>query len=253
MVYFFCMLFISLTLIASSYPLLEELSASGGVPTITYLGRVDDISDYRGIGKEGYWFPGFSCPVYEYEQPTNFSEANGLEGSWAGPLKHIQRTDLKDYVNRTFSQDGPCSVICGNDMTHQFNVITLPKGQTGGSGIIVDPAAADNSNNSINRIALGYGTPSSFVLSIMVDNCNGQHSSINRIAARGETQEGEPIEPDTTPSLDDKAFNGTPDLYKWLFQGFKSGDYIKVKLNGQAGSVKQGGGASFGGLLFDLP
>ena len=123
-------------------------------------------------------------------------------------------------------------------------------GNTGGSGIIVDPAADENSNNSVNRIVLNDGTPSSFVLSIMVDNCNMQHSPVNRIDARGESQ-GDPVEPDDQAAPGAEAFNGVPDLYRYRFDGFVDDDYIKIKFNGQAGSVQDGGGASFGGLLFD--
>ena len=97
------------------------------------------------------------------------------------------------------------------------------------------------------------GTPLSFIVSVFVDNCNSQHSSLNRIAARGETALGEPVEPDVSPEPGAASFNGVPDLYRFRFDGFGEGDHIKVRLNGQAGRVKDGGGASFGGLLFDLP
>ena len=85
----------------------------------------------------------------------------------------------------------------------------------------------------------------------MVDNCNQQHSSINKICARGE-HEGETVEPDVSPNPGAAAFNGVPDLYRFLYSGFVEGDYIKIKLNGQAGKVKEAGGASFSAILFDL-
>mmetsp|Transcript_47675 Transcript_47675/g.94368 ORF Transcript_47675/g.94368 Transcript_47675/m.94368 type:complete len:239 (+) Transcript_47675:27-743(+) len=215
--------------------------------TITFLGVESDVVDYSGLGKEGFWFPGFACSSYEFEKPTNFSEYNGLP-HWAGPLKHIERWELKEYVNRSFSMDGPCSTICGDS---SFNLITLPDGTEGSSGIIVDPAADENSNNSVNRIALNTDTPSSFILSIMVDNCNKQHSAINRISARGEHL-GESIEPDASPEPGCSAFNGIADIYRFRYDGFQGGDYIKIKFNGQAGTVAEGGGASFGGLLLDV-
>jgi hypothetical protein len=215
--------------------------------SITFLGVQHDIVDFSALGSEGYWFPGFACETYAYEQPTNFSENNGLM-EWAGPLKHIQRSELKEYANRSFSMDGPCSAMCGDP---SYNIITTPDGTVGASGIIVDPAADENSNNSVNRIMLNAGTPISFVLSIMVDNCNKLHSSINSIIARGE-HVGEPVEPDVSPEPGAAAFNGIADLYRYRYDDFVEGDYIKIKFNGQAGTVKQGGGASFGGILFDL-
>jgi len=217
--------------------------------SITFLGVENDIEDFsRGFGKEGFWFPGFACPSYEFEMPTNYSEYNGLK-SWAGPLKHISRWELKKYVNRSFSMDGPCSTICGES---SFSSFTLPDGMTGGSGIIVDPAADENSNNSVNRIMLNSGTPGSFILSIVVDNCNMEHSAVNRVSARGEHL-GEAVEPDTSPEPGLSAFNGVADLYRFQYDGFVEGDYIKIKFNGQEGSVKNGGGASFGGFMFDPP
>lgn len=222
------------------------------VPTwsasIQFLGVESDVVDFSALGKEGYWFPGISCPSYSYESPTNYNEYDGLK-TWAGPLKHIQRWELKEYVNRSFSMDGPCSTVCGDS---SFNTITLPGGASATSGIIVDPAAAENSNNSVNRIVLNKGTPMSFMLGIIVDNCNQIHSAVNSLKARGEHL-GEPVEPNITPQPGSNAFNGIADIYRFQYDGFVEGDYIKIKFNGQAGSVSEGGGSSFGGILFDLP
>jgi len=125
--------------------------------SITFLGVDKDVVDFQaaGRGQEGFWVPGFDCSAYAFEQPTNFSENDRLQ-PWAGPLKHIERSDLRDYVNRTFSMDGPCSTICGDP---SYSVVTLPDGTTGASGIIVDPAADENSNNSVNRVILNEGSP----------------------------------------------------------------------------------------------
>ena len=131
-------------------------------------GVTKDVNDFSSgrYGKHGYWFPGFACSDYYFEQPTNFSERSHLS-SWLGPLKHIERWQLTEYANRTFSMDGPCSVICGDS---DYAVIILPDGSAGGSGIVVDPAADENSNNSVNKIQLDDGVPSEFILSIIVDN-----------------------------------------------------------------------------------
>jgi hypothetical protein len=237
------MLRASVIVALSSYVTLSCFAAS-----ITYLGVDKDILDFSGLGKEGFWFPGFACSSYEFEKATNFNEYDGLN-TWAGPLKHISRWELLKYVNRSFSMDGPCGTICGDS---SFNNITLPDGTSGLSGIIIDPAADENSNNSVNRIALAASTPNSFVISVMVDNCNQQHSSVNRIAARGE-HDGVAVEPDVSPEPGTSAFNGIADLYRFRFDGFVDGDHIKIKFNGQEGRVQEGGGASFGGVMFDLP
>jgi hypothetical protein len=221
-------------------------TASSWAASITYLGVQNDIVDFSALGNRGYWFPGFACPTYSFEFPTNYSEYDRLE-PWTGPLKHISRWQLKEYVNRSFSQDGPCSTICGDA---SYNTVTLPDGTFGVSGIIVDPAADENSNNSVNRIMLNNGTPSSFVLSIVIDNCNNAHSAINTIKARGE-HVGVAVEPDSSPQPGAAGFNGIADVYRFQYDGFVDGDYIKIKFNGQAGKVQDGGGASFGGILFD--
>jgi hypothetical protein len=45
----------------------------------------------------------------------------------------------------------------------------------------------------------------------------------------------------------DLVLNGVADVYTFRFDGFTSGDYIKLRLRGDA----SGNGASFGGVLFD--
>ena len=93
--------------------------------------------------------------------------------------------------------DGPCSVTCGDI---NYSSITLPSGKKGKSGILYDPKAAENSNNSVNRIMLNVGVPVSFVVSIVVDNCDGEYSSVNKIDARGE-HDHISIEPDRVPGI----------------------------------------------------
>jgi hypothetical protein len=123
----------------------QSQPTTGLQQSITFLGVVSDTTDLSVFGSEGYWMPGWNCVEYSFEQPTNYSEANALP-VWAGPLKHIIRSALTEHVNRSFSMDGPCSVIRGDDM---YNLIVLPGGGSsvggsGRSGIIVDPAADEN-------------------------------------------------------------------------------------------------------------
>ena len=148
--------------------------------------------------------------------------------------------------------DGPCSVICGDS---SYADVVLPSGEKGSSGIVYDPAAAENSNNSVNRIMLNAGVPLSFVLSIIVDNCDQKYSSVNKIDARGE-HEGKSIEPNSVPGQPlfptianfstqysplnlsfptepgEDAFNGVPDLYQFRYDAFVADDYIKIRFNG---------------------
>lgn len=216
-------------------------------PSIVFVGVVEDITNFSNYGKEGFWFPGFDCPSYSFEKHTDYYEMNSLN-TWMGPLKHIKRWEIKEYINRSFSMDGPCSTICGDI---DFNSFQLPNNKIGISGVIVDPAAAENSNNSVNRIQLNENTPNSFILSIIVDNSAMKYSAIHSIIARGEHQ-GEAIEPLVVPMLNESKFNGIADIYQYQFLNFNEGDHIKIKFNGKGGSVQDGGGASFGGLLFDL-
>ena len=242
------MLLLYIILIYLFLPFLSSSYVSKDV-SITFLSVQYDILNLTGYGTGGYWLPGFACEKEQFKQSTDYHEYNKLQ-SWTGPLKHIERWQIREYRNRTFSMDGPCSVTCG---MNSYNTITLPDGTTGVSGIILDPAAADNSNNSVNRISLNAGTPESFILSIMVDNdSNRQHLPINSIIARGE-HDNESIEPNYIPPIYADNFNGMADLYQFRYDGFKDGDYIKIKFNGMKGSVDEGGGASFSGLLFDVP
>jgi hypothetical protein len=128
----------------------------------------------------------------------------------------------------------------------------LPDGRFGGSGAIVDPKAAGNDNNSINRIALNTGVPASFFFHLVVDNTDLLHDSINKIMAKGGHGSGD-IDPLTFPRPGVDGFNGIPDVYTFRYDGFQGGDVIKVQFNGEPGSAKHGGagGASFCGFMFD--
>uniref|UniRef100_A0A7S4KMM7 Transmembrane 9 superfamily member n=1 Tax=Paramoeba aestuarina TaxID=180227 RepID=A0A7S4KMM7_9EUKA len=209
-------------------------------PSITFLGVKQDLTTFSSFGQKGFWVPGFNCQMYEYEKETNYSEVDKLE-PWTGPLVHILRYQILEYPNHTFSMDGPCSVICGDD---SFADVVLPDGEKGKSGILYDPAADENSNNSVNRVMLNDGVPESFILSIVVDNSNQMYDSVNKIDARGE-HDKKSIEPDVVPEPGEGAFNGIPDLYQFRYDNFSPNDYIKIRFNG--GET----GASFGGMLFD--
>ncbi len=219
--------------------------------SITYVGKTTDRTDFHAppkLGTLGSWFPQFNSPKAVSDRPTNEGERNGLP-SWAGPLVHLNSVFDLSFPSRTFSQDGPCRSVGG---FATFNLFTLPNGEVGRSGIIFDPHAAGNTSNSVNRIKLGNGTPSSFYLRIVVDNTGGRHNAISRIRARGNHAGGD-LEPNTFPAPGAGGFNGIADVYTFRYDGFTAGDFIKIQFNGMPGDAKNGGagGGSFAGLMFD--
>lgn len=225
--------------------------STANAATITYIGKTTDRTNFQAspkMGTLGYWFPQFNSPSARSDKPTNEHERNGLP-SWAGPLVHINSIFDPNFANRTFSYDGPCRSKGGFST---FNMFTLPSGETGRSGIILDPHAADNTSNSVNRINLKSGTPSSFYLRIVVDNTGGKHNAINRIRARG-NHNGVDVEANTYPVPGSAGFNSVADVYTFRFDGFDGGDFIKIQFNGMPGGVNNGGsgGASFAGIMFD--
>lgn len=219
--------------------------------TITYVGKTTDRTDFQAppkMGVLGYWFPQFNAPAAVADRPTNEGERNRLP-SWAGPLVHLDSVFDMNFPKRTFSQDGPCRSAGGFP---EFNLFTLPDGEPGRSGIILDPHAAGNTSNTVNRIMLGAGTPASFYLRLVVDNTGGKHNAISRIRARG--QHGKTaVEPDTFPAPGAAGFNGIADVYTFRYDGFVAGDFIKIQMVGTPGPAKDGGagGGSIAGILFD--
>ena len=220
--------------------------------SITYVGKTTDRTDFQAppkMGTLGFWFPQFNAPSAVSHRPTSENERNGLP-SWAGPLVHLNSVVDPNFLSRTFSQDGPCRSKGG---VATFNLFTLPSGEIGRSGIILDPHAAGNTSNSVNRIKLGEGTPASFLLRIVVDNTDGKHHAITRLRARGH-HAGVDLEPNTFPVPGAAGFNGIADVYTFRYDGFTAGDFIKIQFNGMPGDTKSDGpgGASFAGIMFDL-
>ncbi len=219
---------------------------------ITYVGvDLDQTNFQTGLdyGNAGCWFPQFNASSARSKKPTDQNERNALP-AWAGPMVHMLPHEVWKFPNRTFSQDGPTATKGGIAAWNEF---TLPNGETGRSGIILDCFAASSTNNTVNRIVLGPATPSRFLLRIVVDNTAGEHNAINRIRARG-NHDGVDINPPSFPAPGQEGFNGIADVYTFRFQGFDDGDFIKIQFNGMPGKCDDGGsgGASFAGLLFDL-
>ncbi len=212
--------------------------------TITYVGVTRDQTDFRkmGIGKAGYWFPQFAAEQPVALRPTGENVRDALP-TWAGPLNHATKIWDPAFWTRTFSQDGPGRSKGGQP---EWNDFVLPDGERGRSGAIVDPHAYKNTNNSVNRIQLGEGTPPVFLLHVVTDNTNMEHNPTNRLRARGKVN-GIDLEPVSEPPAEELVFNGTADIYTFRYEGFQSGDFIKIQLNGDS---KQG--PSIGGILFDI-
>ncbi len=218
--------------------------------SITFVGVTYDQTDFADLnyGTRGFWFPQFDASSPRSDRPTDDNQVNRLP-SWAGPMTHMKIWEWWKFPQRTFSQDGPSESKGG---WPTWNTFTLPNGRTGLSGIILDPHAAGNVNQTVNRIKLGPGTPSSFLLRIVVDNTDFKHNAINRIRARGD-HNGSNVNPNTFPVPGPSNFNSVADIYTFRYDGFDSGDFIKIQFNGTPGSSNNGGagGASFAGLMFD--
>jgi hypothetical protein len=196
------------------------------------------------IGTAGYWFPQFDAASPVAGRPTGENARDELP-SWAGPLNHATSIADPTYSTRTFSQDGPARSKGGQPA---WDMLKLPNHQIGLSGAIVDPHTRGNSNNTINRIQLNAGVPSTFYFHVLSDNTNLQHDPTNRLRARGNAA-GVDIEANTYPQTAQLHFNGITDVYTFRYDGFAAGDFIKLQLNGSPAPAE---GASFGGFLFDV-
>jgi hypothetical protein len=212
--------------------------------TITYVGVIYDQTDLDrlNVGNSGYWFPQFNAANPVAGRPTGENPRDALP-LWAGPLNHATSILDPNYATRTFSQDGPARSKGGHP---NWNTLTLPNGESGLSGAIVDPHTSGNSNNTINRIQLNAGVPATFYFHVVTDNTSGEHNPTNRLRARGNAL-GVDIEANTYPQTANLIFNGIADVYTFRYDGFAAGDFIKLQLNGSALDE----GASFGGFLFD--
>jgi hypothetical protein len=213
------------------------------------VGTTVNSTDYSpsglNLGTAGYWFAQFNAPTPVTNALLDDNDAIAFP-SWVLPDFNKANTGTPGYTFCTGGA-GDCFTEGGNPA---WNTLTLPNGTTGLSGSVVDPSTANNSNNTIRSLLLGPGTPSDFLLHVVVDNTNGQHNPDSRLRARG--QGFGPVPPafdisainDPPPST----YNGTADVYTFRYTGFSSGDIIKLQLN--SGNVANQAG--FAGLMFDV-
>jgi PEP-CTERM motif len=211
--------------------------------TITYVGEAVDKTDYSStglnIGTAGYWFAQFAA-----SSPVTGAAVNNNDRNAAPAWTQFDFTTGSPTL--TFSATGPVTSAGGNS---NWNTLTLPSGETGLSGSIVDANTAGNSNNTVSEILLQGSVPASFLLGIVVDNTNHEHDPINRIRARGQTAGNANIEANTFPQPGSGGFDGIADVYTFRYDGFVAGDFIKIQLNGAASPST---GAGFAGLTFDV-
>jgi hypothetical protein len=213
--------------------------------SITFIGVIRDQTDFKklNIGKAGYWFPQFDAKRPVSGRPTGENARDALP-EWVTKLNHVTSFLDPAYKTRTFSQDGPARSMGG---VSTWNKLTLPNGEEGLSGAIVDPFARKNTNNTINRIQLRGAVPKSFFFHVITDNTNKEHDPTFRLRVRGNAR-GVDFEAKSSPRTSDLTFNGTADVYLFRCDGFLSGDFLKLRLSGDSPG---GGGPSLGGLMFD--
>lgn len=217
--------------------------------TITYVGVKRDQTNFSpsglNIGRSGYWFPQFNSVRAVERRPTDENAVDALP-VWAGPLNHTTSVFSPAFWTRSFSQDK--GGVRSKGGQPGWSIFTLPDGQKGLSGSLVDPNTVNNRNNTVNRITLAEDgeLPRSFLLHVIVDNTNGQHNPARLLRVRG-ARRGQPdvsCEPDAT----DFVFNGVADVYTFRFDDWEKGDFIKIAINGGPSAVA---GAGIAGVLFD--
>jgi hypothetical protein len=245
---------------------LTEARLAKAAATVTLVGVTSDQTNFQalGFGHAGYYFPQFGTNSPATLRPT-WENMKFNPPSWAGfQFINVDSSGVPT-ADRTFSLDAaqaPYNILFGDytdpwDTNAPFgnplvagvyskggqsnwNTFTLPDGTTGLSGAAVDEWATDNSNNSVNRIQFGTGTPSSFLLRLVVDNTNLEHDPAGTLRARSESGG----QADASPLT----FNGIADVYTFRYDGCVAGDFIKIRLNsGVAGEAP-----SIGGIMFDL-
>ena len=242
------------------------LQGDKGARSITFVDVLRDRTDLArlGLGTAGSWFAQFAAQSPTAGAPTGDNARDALPG-WVAAFNHttspadpgctdpgaLVRGCTPTYYFRTFSQDGPARSAGGQP---GWSRLRLPSGECGASGAIVDPHTYDdgpNVNNTINRIQLRSGAPSSFYVSVVTDNTGGQHDP-GRLELRGNvglldvpSEVADSQVEATFVTRPDMTGNGIPDVYVFHVDGFTDGDYLKLRLEGATAP------ASFAGLLFD--
>jgi hypothetical protein len=187
------------------------------------------------MGTAGYWFAQFNAQTPITNAAVNNNDRNALP-SWLVPDFNAASPDYS-FGSTVFSRGGEAS----------WNTFTLPNGEVGLSGSLVDPQATNNSNNTMGKLVLGAGAPTSFLMRVVVDNANGQVLDASRLRARAQNPGGSvAIDQNQNPGA--AGFNGIADVYTWKYTGWQPGDWLKVQTNSGTAGVPGG----FSGLMFDV-
>jgi hypothetical protein len=123
------------------------------------------------LGTAGFWF-------------AQFDAASPISGA---AIDNNDRNSLPSWVTINPASDTTFAATAttkGGEAS--WATLTLPDGEVGLSGAVVDANTANNSNNSVRALELGPGTPSMFRFYVVTDNTAGQHDPMNRLRARGE-------------------------------------------------------------------
>lgn len=205
--------------------------------TVTHVATRANRTNFINLGGAGYWFPNFAAASPVTGEAVDSNHRNTLP-SWFTP-----NFNPLDVANYSFD---PAAATTGGQP--DYDVFTLPNGETGISGQLVDVNNPNNANNTIPRIVFGAGVPSSFLVHIVTDNDNGDHSLL-RLRARGNiTPSGQSqaqLEPLPLPN------NQTADVYTFRYDGFVQGDRFAMQLKGDLiGEVGLTGG--IGGIMIDI-
>jgi hypothetical protein len=203
--------------------------------SITFIGSTNS-SDYSDtgldLGNQGFWFANFGATVPVTGAAIDSNDRNSLP-SWV---------TLDPAPGATFATTATTS---GGHTPWAF--LTLPDGENGLSGAVVDSNTAGNSNNTIAALELGPGTPNKFYFHVVTDNTNNQHNPTARLRARAEMPSVFDISGPNVPAGLAANMNGSPDVYTWLYEGVTNGSIIKLQLNSGNGFVA----GSIAGIMFD--
>lgn len=214
-------------------------AAAHATTGVTYIGSNMDATDYSaaglGIGQDGFLF-------FDWNLTADSGVDEDVdENAWINTLPAWLSVDaVEGSPTYSFGEDAGFHSYSRGGVS-SWATLTLPDGSNGLSGALVDPRAADNSNNTIKSIVVGAGAPSNLVMHVVTDNTAGDHDPQNRIRAREDISD-----------LDDRAsdlvINGVPDVYSFRYDGLAPGDELKIQLNsGVAGEAP-----SIAGIMFDV-
>jgi hypothetical protein len=202
--------------------------------TVTHVQTFLDSTDYSDAGLDlgnlGYVF-------FNWGQSTS-TTGDLPQANWNEALPSWITLDL-DQTSANAAFGGQVTSSGGQAA---WNDLTDPIGNTARSGSIVDPESNNNSNNSIRQFEFAAGVPASFLVSLVVDNTNGEHDPDSKLRPRLD-QGG-----DTNVEIGVAGFNGEADVYQFKIEGHGGvGDFLKVQLRT---TTSTDGGIA--GIMFDV-